>query len=281
MSAWSAMRRKARILILCKTYPSPSAAYTETSCVAGMDANGNLIRLYPVPFRLVTEDQQFSKWQWIEAFIEKSPSDHRPESHKIGVDTIQRQEVIPTSKDWRFRRGMLDKLKVYESFSSLEEERLKSNVTIGLIRPVRITNLDIRKAPSENWTNEELEKLERLQRQPGLFDPEEEKSSLKRLEKVPFDFYYTYECYVDGVITTYTHKVVDWEASQLYRNLRRAHGASGWEAPFRQKLEVELPSRDLMLLMGNIHRFPHQWLIISLIYPPKQQPEADQQMFLF
>ena len=70
------MRRKARILILCKTYPSPSAAYTETSCVAGMDEAGNLIRLYPVPFRLVTDDQRFSKWQWIEASIEKSSNDH-------------------------------------------------------------------------------------------------------------------------------------------------------------------------------------------------------------
>jgi hypothetical protein len=48
------MKRKVRILILCKTYPSPSAKYAETSCVAGMDEHGNLIRLYPVPFRLIT-----------------------------------------------------------------------------------------------------------------------------------------------------------------------------------------------------------------------------------
>ncbi|EGH17905.1 hypothetical protein Pgy4_33661, partial [Pseudomonas savastanoi pv. glycinea str. race 4] len=53
-----------------------------------MDQDGNLVRLYPVPFRLVTEEQKFAKWQWIEASIEKSPGDHRPESHKIGVDTI-------------------------------------------------------------------------------------------------------------------------------------------------------------------------------------------------
>jgi hypothetical protein len=38
--------RRARILVLCKTYPSPSAKHTETSCVAGMEKNGNLIRLY-------------------------------------------------------------------------------------------------------------------------------------------------------------------------------------------------------------------------------------------
>lgn len=62
-----------RILILCKTCPSPSAKYSETSCVAGMDENGQLIRLYPVPFRLIENDKQFKKWQWISARLEKSP----------------------------------------------------------------------------------------------------------------------------------------------------------------------------------------------------------------
>jgi hypothetical protein len=274
------MRRKARILILCKTYPSPSAAHMETSCVAGLDADGNLIRLYPVPFRLITEDQQFSKWQWIEAFIEKTSNDHRPESHKIGVDTIQPCEIIPASKGWNLRRAILEKLPVYESFAALEQARLECNVTLGLLRPSRITALDIKKASSESWTDEELEKLQRLQIQPGLFEQDDVKSSLKRLEKVPYDFHYCYECTAGANSETNRHKIVDWEASQLYRKLRRAHGAAGWEEPFRHKLEVELPSRDLMLLMGTIHRFPHQWLIISLIYPPKQ-PEASRQMFLF
>lgn len=48
-----------RILILCKTYPSPSAKYAETSCVAGIKQGGALVRLYRVPFRLVAEEQQF------------------------------------------------------------------------------------------------------------------------------------------------------------------------------------------------------------------------------
>ncbi|MGR9449202.1 hypothetical protein [Rhizobium leguminosarum] len=43
----------ARILILCKTYPSPSGKYAETTCVAGMDERGKLVRLFPVPFRLI------------------------------------------------------------------------------------------------------------------------------------------------------------------------------------------------------------------------------------
>ena len=40
--------------------------------------------------------------------------------------------------------------------------------------------------------------------------------------------------------------------------------------PFRAKLFDDLGNKDLMFLMGNIHRFQDQWLIISLIYPPKQ-----------
>jgi hypothetical protein len=31
----------------CKTYPSPSAQYVETSCVAAMNEAGRLVRLYP------------------------------------------------------------------------------------------------------------------------------------------------------------------------------------------------------------------------------------------
>ena len=80
-----------RILILCKTYPSPSTKHVETSCVAGMDESGQLIRLFPVPFRLVTDDQQFKKWQWITARVRKATEDHRPESFRISVDTIETQ----------------------------------------------------------------------------------------------------------------------------------------------------------------------------------------------
>jgi hypothetical protein len=38
-------------------------------------------------------------------------------------------------------------------------------------------------------------------------------------------------------------------------------------------MEIILPSRDLMFMMGTIHRFPDQWLIVSLIYPPKPPKE--------
>ena len=188
--------REERILVLCKTYPSPSAKYSETSCVAGITEPGNLIRLYPVPFRLVNDVQQFKKWQWISARIKRSPDDRRTESYRQG----------------------------------------------------------------------------------SLF--EETDRDLRLLRKLPYDFHFRYQFNTLSGPMQYRHKIVDWEVGALFWNLKRAHGQN-WETPFRAKIEQQLPSKDLMFLMGTIHRFPGQWLIVSLFYPPKLQPDAPVQESLF
>ena len=78
----------------------------------------------------------------------------------------------------------------------------------------------------------------------------------------------------------YRHKIVDWEAGALYWTCRSKY-RDRWEAAFRAKLEQDLPAADLMFLMGTIHRFPDQCLIVSLIYPPKQPGEPSGQGSLF
>ena len=267
-----------RILILCKTYPSPSAKYAETSCVAGMAADGRLIRLYPVPFRLVADDQQFKKWQWITAKLEKARDDHRPESHRIFVDTIECDaESLPSGKaGWPIRSELLAKLPLFTDFAAVEKNRVEQGMTLARLRPTRIVGLDIKKTDNPVWTEDEKEKLLRLQQQSELFDEVEEGKQIRLLEKLPFDFHYRYECDVDGQTFAYRHKLVDWEVGALYRTVRRQHG-DAWEAPFRAKLEHELPGKDLQFLLGTIHRFPGQWLLISLIYPPKPLAENPDQ----
>ena len=271
--------RKARILILCKTYPSPSSRYAETSCIAGIEDTGQLIRLYPVPFRLIEEDAKFKKWQWITAQVEKTSKDHRTESHRIGVDTITCDEgTVSTRNEWALRRIWLDKLPVFERFSDLENARLQEGTTLGLIRPVRVLGLDIT-ATAPEWSDEEKRKLLQLQQQGNLFD-NADPSSIALLRKLPFDFHYRYTCLdSEGAEIEVRHKIVDWEVGALYWNVVHAHG-SAWEQPFRHKMEVDLPSKDLMFLMGTIHRFPDQWLIVSLIYPPKPRVAKPDQLSL-
>lgn len=265
-----------RILILCKTYPSPSAKYVETSCVAGMDENGRLMRLFPVPFRLVAEEQQFRKWQWIRARVRKATDDHRLESYRISVDTIEIEgEPLPTRNEWRERRQAIAAVPVFEDFADLEAARVSQNVTLGLLRPSRLMDLQITKATTADWSEDEIAKLMQAQRQASLFDQDEEQSSLKRLKKIPYDFHYLYAGR-DGKVVK--HKLVDWEAGALYWNI---HRKPNWQALFRQKYLEEFSTKDVMFLMGTIHRFPDQWLIVSVLYPPKPPAEVAGQGSLF
>ena len=270
-----------RVLILCKTYPSPSARYLETSCVAGMSEGGELMRLYPVPFRLIQDDQQFKKWQWIRARIYKSNTDNRPESYKVYVDTIVCEpDVLSTKDNWRERRNWIEKLPIFDSFEAIEARRLATDQSLALVRPKRILGLDIEKAGAPDWTQDEREKLLQLQAQGHLFQQEEEAGQLRLLKKIPYDFYYRYAAESQSGPVEIRHKLVDWEVGALYWNCARLYGA-GWEEKFREKLESELAGKDLILMLGNMHRFQHQWLAVSLIYPPKQRPEAERQAPLF
>lgn len=268
-----------KVLILCKTYPSPSAKHVETSCVAGMDETGKLIRLFPVPFRLVADAQQFKKWQWIKARIKKSNDDHRPESHRISVDTIEvLGEPLSTRNAWEERRIAVNPVEVFESFWALEEARKASGVTLAFLKPSRLTDLSITKASSDTWSEDEIAKLMQAQNQGSLFDELAEQRSLKLLKKLPYDFHYHYECDgLDGVML-HKHKLVDWEAGALYWNV---HRRPDWQEAFRQKFLKDFAQRDLLFLMGTIHRFPDQWLIVSTLYFPTLPPEVVDQQRLF
>jgi len=131
--------RVERVLILCKTYPSPSARYVETSCVAGISGAGELKRLYPIPFRLIQDEQQFKKWQWINARIFKSNTDNRPESYKIYVDTISCEpDVLSTKDNWRERRTWIEKVPIFDSFEAIGSG--PKRIVKILVSGVRCTN---------------------------------------------------------------------------------------------------------------------------------------------
>jgi len=269
-----------RILILAKTYPSPSAQHVETSCVAGVNVHGAMRRLYPVPFRLIEEGRKFKKWQWIDVRVEKANKDHRAESHKLFVDTITCGDVIDTKRQWDARRPWIDKLPSFSNFDDIEADRVGSGLSLALMRPKKVVALEIVEARNAEWTNEEREKLLAYEMQGQLFSDTEVKKMTQTLRKVPFDFYYRYACDSPDGEKVFKHKIVDWEAGVLFWNCQKNHGTS-WEQPFRAKLEEQLMGKDLMFLMGNQHRFQDQWLIISLIYPPKRKPSDDLQGALF
>lgn len=275
-----ALTRIERILILAKTYPSPSAQYVETSCVAGITETGCMRRLYPVPFRLIKENQKFKKWQWVELRVEKATRDRRPESHKVYVDDIVCGEQIDSKHDWAKRRPWLEKIPAFDSFEAMDAARLDEGTSLALLRPHRVLGLNIAAARHPDWTSEEREKLTRDLMQGDLFSAAEVQQEVHELRKVPFDFYYRCTYGTPNGEREYSQKIIDWEAGALFWRCRKDYG-DGWEKPFRAKLEHDLIGKDLMFLMGNLHRFQDQWVIVSLIYPPKLPLQADGQASLF
>jgi len=252
-----------RFLIVAKTYPSPSMGHRETSCVAAFHSDGTMARLFPIPFRLLSEAQQFRKWEWVDLKYIKAPHDHRPESLKVWTDTIARTNLqVDTADAWGRR---LDRIQphLYSSPLELEAERLNSGVTLGFVAPDRMAALEIRPSPDIDWSPKELEALTRQ----DLLDPEDV-ANRRTIEKIPYDFYYRYVCQTDSGPVEFKHKITDWEFAMLYLNCKKSHGEQ-WEQAFRQKVETEFfQSKQLILLLGTIHRFPKQWLVVGVSYPP-------------
>ena len=204
-----------RILVFAKTYPSPSSKHVETSCVAGINEEGIMRRLYPIPFRLINENQKFKKWQWIDVRIEKSSKDNRPESHKIYTDGLSCGDFINTNKLWMERRTWLDKIPFFDTFSALKEANIQQGASLALLRPTKLNGLVISKARLQDWTEEEKSKLIQAQMQGDIFTETQANSQIKQLRKIPHDFYYQYQCH-KNTDNEHRHKIVDWEAGQLF-----------------------------------------------------------------
>ena len=62
-------------------------------------------------------------------------------------------------------------------------------------------------------------------------------------------------------------EMFDWEIGQSHRTWRRRYGEKEWEAKLRQKWEVELPSRDLHLVLRTHNRYG-SWMIVGVFAVP-------------
>lgn len=247
-------------LILTKTYPTPSKSYRETVCVAAVNASGEMRRLYPITYRFLQGNQQFFRWQWIKAKVARS-SDRRPESYNIDNDSIILGDRVGTSCGW-IERLKLIKDFIYPNFTSLEQSRIEKGTSLGYIKPINLS-LIIKPAKQKEWNKDQLQSLKR----DGLWDTDYVRNK-PIVKKIPFDIYYEYKTQIDD--TPYRHIITDWEIGALFWNCQRRYGGN-WEQYFRKKLEDDFRKKDLLLLMGTMHQFPDQWLIVGIVYPPKSE----------
>ena len=252
MAKWASKK----ILVTVRTYPTPARKGIETSCTVGVTESGDWIRLHPIPYRYMEDDQRFVKYQWIEARVRKA-SDHRRESYTPDLDTIQViSGTLGTERNWAARREIVEPL-LAESMCALQRQG-SSGPTLGLVRPREITRLRIR-PDKPDWTPNEQRKLQ----QRPLDGPVP-----KQLEKIPFKFSYEYLCADASCIKGHKQRCTDWEMLQAYRSWRQRYGED-WEGPFRNRFEREMIEKlDTHFYVGTHSQFP-TWMVVGLFYPPR------------
>ena len=249
-----------RILITVRTYPSPAKKSIEASCTAGITEEGAWIRLFPVPYRLMAEENRFSKWQWINTDIVKATSDTRPESYKLNSESIIAGEKVGTSDGWRTRRDFIRPL-VRPSLCHIKREQEQHGApTLGVFKPAQIKRL-ILEPDDPAWSAEQFAILN----QGDLF----RSAPTQTLEKIPFKFIYDLQC-TDRNCTGHKMSCTDWEMAQAYRRWHREYGEE-WEKYFRQRFEQNLIEKwDTHFFVGTVHQHPTSWIIVGLFYPPKE-----------
>ena len=275
------MFEKKRVYIVVKTYPTISEKYAELVCTAGILEDGSWIRLYPMPFRLLNNDQKYPKFVWVDIEVERHTADFRPESYRPNLQSL----VVEPKADkvnWDERRNIiLNNQKTYTNKHELLSKKKSDNTSLAVFKPTKIVDFII-ETDNRGWDSEKLASLHNQSQQLNLFQtPEEIEAEFKVVQKVPYKFSYKFE---DDVGEISTLMIEDWEIGMLYFNCLK--GADGNEkiaiAKVKEKYFDYFLTRDTHFFLGTTKRFhnvaPNPFIIIGVFYPPI--PPQEQQINL-
>lgn len=269
------MYEKKRVYVLVKTYPTISNKYAELVCTAGVLEDGSWIRLYPMPFRLLEDDQKFKKYTWIDVEVERNTADFRPESYRPNLSSVFVHNN--TSKaDWEERRKIIFKNKIiYKNLHKLiDESRKNPPNSLAIFKPTKILDFKVNEVERE-WNKEKIESLHNESLQLNLFKTVEEvDKEFKVVRKLPYKFSYNF---IDDEGTESTLMIEDWEIGMLYFNCLKKSNGDEKKAieDVKQKYFIDFVNKkDLYFFLGttkaNHYVSKNPFIIIGVFYPPKQ-----------
>jgi len=266
---------KEKILITVKTYPTLSRKYAELVCTAGVNGKGAWRRIYPVRFRRLLDSKKYKKYQWIEADIEKSSADNRPESYSIAYEESLKilGDPLSTGQKWQARKeAFFDKVTQHNDLSGLIVGAHENKRSLALFQPSKW--LDFRVEPvGRHWDPEKLAILDAQRRQLSLFEDEQTVAdALKVVKKLPYKFSYRFRD-IHGKESTLM--IEDWEIGALYWNcLKNSHGDEAAAiAKVKQKYWDDFTQSgryDLSLILGTTlahhnRKAPNPFVIIGVV----------------
>jgi hypothetical protein len=264
-----------RVLILVKTYPNPSTKYREIVCTAGVDEDGNFLRLYPIQFRSLHSRQYFSKWQFIDVRLRKARGDHRRESYEVEQESITPGDTIGSGSSWPERWAFIEPL-IAPSLESVKSIDASERPSLTIIKPQDYEFL-ISEHKNKEYTPKERRKLIGTLGFDTLFGDRLNQHFV--LEKIPWKFQYRWTC-CEECKSPHTSFFEDWEIGESYRKWRLDYSD---DTTLREKLRYRYADEpraknNLYLVLGTHSRFRDTWLVIGHFRPQAFQRSTVSQL---
>jgi hypothetical protein len=256
---------------LVKAYPALSRTYGEVCCVAGTqmtEAGPTWIRLYPVPFRALEDQQQFRKYQRIRLRVSAHRGDTRPETRRPDRDSIETVgSPISSSEGWARRRRWVEPLMV-PSMCEVRRRQRQDKTSLAVFRPAQVEDLVIEDRDIEEDKRKMAKAFAAQGNLFGGLDGGERQQQLQELEQIPYSFKYRYTC-AEPECSGHAQSIIDWEIVQFYRQVRHR---DDWRNRLRARWLGELcgADKDTAFFVGNQHLHPHTFMILGVWWPPRR-----------
>lgn len=241
-------------MILIKAQPHRSSRYFETVCCAGVGRDRQWRRQYPVPFRILKDDQKFGRWQWVSYDYVRPKDDFRKESQKVISRSLTAKGLMKSSERAAFLAPIV-------RGSLLEADGFRDS--LALVRPSKIRLEVIEKSGAELAA--ETEKHKHLANQLSLLEEDEVVAPLTPC-RMQFILHWTDQ---DG--RNHRQECDDWETATAFNRFDRKYGEQLAVQYLKQKYEDQYLKSGLVLGFSTHSRrnvefgTKNQWLLVGLI----------------
>lgn len=231
--------------MLVKALPHAGKRHGETVCCAGVTADGEWRRQYPIHFRQLKDG--FSRWDWIEyEWVAPKGDERRKESRRVQESTIKVCGQMPE----RERANFLNPLLVPSTSAAAEK-----GLSLAIIRPKK--SKFYWKPKKDREIDQERKAYKIASQQLSFLDKD-----LAALSPCPFKFKFDYLT-EDGA----THEATcdDWETTAMFYGFKNRYGEDRALAEMDLAFNQTYPSRGMVFAMGTHSRFPDTWLLVGVL----------------
>ena len=234
-----------RAIILIKAIPRASKKYQETVCCAGVTDQGDWKRLYPLRFRQLDGENQFSRWDIVSFRYRRPTSDHRKERCHVFEDTLN----VIGSFDSSRRAELIEKILRPSARAAAE-----AGESLAAIKPKEVKFIYKKRKDVDIESQRKL--FQQAARQGSFIDKD-----LAAIEPSPYSFAFHF---IDDN-GSHTYQCGDWETQATFFNWRKKYGEDGALSRLSQKYNDEYVSKGVVFALGNVQKRPHVWQLLGVI----------------